>query len=71
MTAKAQPDDMELGAGGCAYQPHGVTCARTASRDCAKCGWNPDNGIRERRVAKAMREYRRKVSTGEIRPAIW
>lgn len=69
--AKAERDDaVTLGVGGCTYQPKGVTCARTASRDCDKCGWNPYNGVRERRVAKAMREYRRKLDAGKISPAI-
>lgn len=70
--AKAERDDaVTLGVGGCTYQPKGVTCARTAAHDCAKCGWNPENGVRERRVAKAMREYAFGVDAGKILPAIW
>lgn len=64
-------DGMELGAGGCRYQKDGVICGRTASRDCSKCSWNPNNGVRERRVAKAMREYIRRRESGEIAPATW
>lgn len=64
-------DDMEPGAGGCLHNKSGVICGRTESRDCAKCGWNPDNGVRERRVAKAMREYIRRRESGEIAPATW
>lgn len=66
----ARDDDMELGAGGCRYT-QGVTCASVKAGDCAKCGWNPDNGVRERRVAKAMREYALGVKAGKIAPAIW
>lgn len=70
--ANAKADDAAtLGAGGCPYRTNGVTCERTASRDCSKCGWNPDNGVGERRVAAAMREYRRRREAGEIAPATW
>lgn len=70
--AKAKTDDAAtLVAGGCSHCANGVICERTESRDCGKCGWNPHNGVRERRVAKAMREYRRRREAGEIAPAIW
>ena len=58
-----------IGIGGCHYQA-GVTCS-AGSRDCEKCGFNPDSETRKRRVELAMQEYKRKVASGEVVPSLW
>ena len=60
---KIKPD----AAGICRFH-ESLGCPDSEKTSCWRCGWNPDNGVRERRVAAAMREYRLKLRTGEIRP---
>lgn len=51
--------------GGCMFQT-GLMCG--IHKNCETCGFNPDNGVRERRIAKAMEEYRRKLELGLAYP---
>ena len=37
-----------------------VGCYDIGSR-CAKCGWNPHNGVREQRIARYFEENRRRA----------
>ena len=39
-----------------------VECCDTSG--CKTCGWNPHDGVRERRVRRALREYRRERRAG-------
>lgn len=51
----------------CPYQER-LTCANRS--DCASCGWNPDSGVRERRVQAVLRDRRKKLRDGRppVRP---
>ncbi len=52
--------------GGCEFERN-IICG-TRTHECETCGFNPDNGVRERRVEKAMREYRVKLAAGLVYP---
>ncbi len=62
-------DTGRIGVSGCHYHP-GVTCS-AGSRDCKKCGFNPDSETRKRRIEIAMRDYQEKVERGEVIQPWW
>lgn len=56
--------------GGACWASAFIRCPNDETSPCWKCGWNPNaKSLAARRVETAVREYRRKLDAGEIRPS--
>lgn len=67
-----KPEATKIEKGGACPWSDFICCPGNDRAVCAKCGWNPGNsGLLKRRVKIAMREYQRKLDSGEALPPYW